>query len=80
MSRWLEFKDVTVEGAKTRTMNVKSLSSGALVGRIKWFARWRQYAFYPEPTVFNLESLPEIQDEIDEIENLVKRLSINDGQ
>ena len=75
----LQFEDVTVASAKSRTMNVRNITTGALVGRIKWFGRWRQYAFYPSPTVFP-ESLQEIQDEIDEIEDLLKRLSINDGQ
>lgn len=66
-TRWLEFKNVTLEGAKTRTIEVWNLRE-TLLGHIKWFGRWRQYAFFPAvETVWNRECLRDVQDVINEL-------------
>ena len=42
------------ESGLTERWGVFSESSGDRLGTIRWFGRWRQYAFYPEPeTLYN---------------------------
>lgn len=36
------------ESGKTQKYTVTANRDLALLGTIKWFGRWRQYAFYPE--------------------------------
>jgi hypothetical protein len=48
---------------KTEIWGVFAKQSGLLLGRISWFGRWRQYAFFPERgTVFNPDCLVAITD------------------
>lgn len=43
---------------------------GQLLGIIKWFGRWRQYTFFPQPvTVFNRECLRDIANFIDSVKS-----------
>lgn len=61
MSKYLEF---ALLGKKPKTQVIKVMSKlhGNRLGVIKWFGRWRQYAFFPENgTVFNVECLNDIQ-------------------
>lgn len=52
-------------GRKTEVWLVCAARDGALLGRIKWFGRWRQYAFFPSPgTVFNPDCLEAINEQI----------------
>lgn len=61
-SEWLRF-DLFAHRPKTKVWSVVSRSSGAKLGTVKWFARWRQYTFFPEPeTTFNAGCLNEIID------------------
>jgi hypothetical protein len=47
---------------KTIIIDVTSIS-GYRLGIIKWFGRWRQYCFFPEPqTVFSEGCLQEISE------------------
>lgn len=46
---YVEFVDVTPEGRKTKIVEVRAVRDRALLGMIKWFGRWRRYAFFPEP-------------------------------
>ena len=58
---------MTLNGAKTRTVEVWSVH-GAILGTIKWFGRWRQYAFFPaDGTIFNPECLRDICGEIERL-------------
>jgi hypothetical protein len=51
------------EKPKTDTWYVRSSRSDEILGVIKWFGRWHQYAHFPEPgTVWN----PECNDVINE--------------
>lgn len=70
-SKYLIFEDQENEG-KTKVYRVLSKTrfdpdqSGVLerhleLGSIKWFGRWRQYAFFPNPeTVWNNTCMSEI--------------------
>jgi hypothetical protein len=61
MSKYLEFV-LLEEKPKTKVILVISKSSESRLGIIKWFSRWRQYAFFPENgVVFNVECLEDIQ-------------------
>lgn len=55
--------EVASEGRKTKVWRVRATRDYALLGTIKWFGRWRQYTFFPEPeTIFNPDCLREIAD------------------
>ena len=52
---------IASEGRKTEVWQVRATRSGALIGTVRWFGRWRQYTFFPEPgTTFNHGCLEEI--------------------
>ena len=69
MSKYLEFTIVGLN-PKTMILSVESKRGQYLLGWIKWFGRWRQYAFFPEPkTVFNVECLNDIVNKIKELMN-----------
>lgn len=62
---YLEFKRDrrAEEGRKTQVWAVRSAMHGDPLGTIRWFGRWRQYTFFPEPgTTFNPACLTEISD------------------
>jgi hypothetical protein len=61
-SKYLEFY-LGQQGQKTQIWHVYSKNHGSFLGYIKWFGRWRQYAFFPSPeTVWNPECLRDICD------------------
>ena len=62
MSKYLRF-DLLEQKTKTKVIEVKSrLQLYSRLGIIKWYASWRQYAFFPENgTLFNVECLNDIQ-------------------
>ena len=52
---------------KTHHWSVLSIKHNTLLGIIKWYGAWRQYAFFPEPnTVFNVECLGDIESFIEQ--------------
>jgi hypothetical protein len=58
---YMTFSDRPSATGKTRIVSVCSRSSGDLLGEIRWFGRWRQYCFYPEPnTIFNRGCMADI--------------------
>jgi len=61
MSKYLEFT-VIEHKPKTKVIEVKSkLHIYMKLGIIKWYPRWRQYAFFPETgALFNKECLNDI--------------------
>lgn len=69
MSQYLLFeRQPPPPGRKTPIVLVRSRSIGAVLGEIRWFGRWRQFCFYPEPmTVFNAGCMSEIQKVIREL-------------
>lgn len=60
MTDWIKF----LEGPqlpKTRTWTVVTLDEREVLGQIRWFGRWRKYAFFPErETVFEQDCLRRI--------------------
>lgn len=62
MNEYLEFNQLqTRPDMKTQIWAVTSAKYGDPLGLIKWFGRWRQYAFYPEPgTIFNKDCMTDI--------------------
>ncbi len=53
---------------KTAHVLVYAADDVTLLGRIKWFSRWRQYTFFPEEdTVWNRNCLMEIHEEIESL-------------
>lgn len=60
-SRFLSFcRDYHYEGRTVRIIVTSKRHLGVL-GEIKWFGRWRQYAFFPEEqTIWNPECLNDI--------------------
>lgn len=68
VNQWLRFKDVTPEGRKTKVVAVVSDTHGDVLGHIKWFGRWRQYAFFPEAgTVWNPDCMTGVSRQIKEM-------------
>ena len=62
---YLTFRDETPEGRKTSVVGVYSTLHGDLLGQIKWFGRWRQYAFFPGAgTAWNPDCLRDINGRI----------------
>jgi hypothetical protein len=58
---YLTFVEQNLPGLKTLHVEVRSTTHGDLLGCIKWFGRWRQYAFFPESgTVWNPDCLREV--------------------
>jgi hypothetical protein len=58
---YLRFDEVQDTG-KTKVFRVSSVQHDIDLGKIKWFATWRRYAFFPESsTVFDSNCLFEIQ-------------------
>lgn len=67
MSKYLAFI-LLEQKSKTKVIEVISKLHGFRLGVIKWFGRWRQYAFFPENgTVFNVECLNLIQSYIKDL-------------
>jgi len=61
MSKYIEFKLIEHK-PKTNVWEVNSKNHNICLGIIKWFGRWRQYAFFPESeTVFNKDCLEDIR-------------------
>ena len=56
--KWIKFAEVGNTG-RTRIWNViTTYDDGTILGEIKWFARWRKYAFFPRPdTVYETTCL-----------------------
>lgn len=64
-----EFMTLTEEAGtgKTRRFTVSS-ARGAVLGEIKWYGAWRQYAFWPAPrTIFNTGCLKDLQGWLDQL-------------
>ena len=46
---------------KTKTIYILNIHHDELIGRIKWFSRWRQYCFYPHnDTIWNAVCLNDV--------------------
>lgn len=67
-SPYLRFEEILVESPrKTPIWGVYSVH-GFLLGQVRWFGRWRQFTFWPEPsTTFNVDCLTAIRAFTDEL-------------
>lgn len=62
---YLRFKTFDSPSKKTKIVDVISINHGNILGSIRWYGQWRQYAFYPnEGTIWNRDCMQEIQDRI----------------
>lgn len=67
-SKYMNFRRVVRGDRQTPIVYVTSKSTGAPLGEIKWFGRWRQFCFYPVPgCVFNRSCLNDIIKAINEL-------------
>ena len=58
--KWVEFVEAGHTG-KTVICNVVAKEGGAVLGQIKWFGRWRRYAFFPHSdTIYEVTCLTDI--------------------
>lgn len=65
MNPYLEFEVSDSPSGKTKVVWIWKVGESILLGRIAWFGRWRQYAFYPEPgTIWNPDCLESVNVEI----------------
>jgi hypothetical protein len=62
--KWIEMREVpTPPDRKTKIWNVTIKEGGAILGEIKWFARWRCYGFFPATgTIYECNCLWDIAD------------------
>ena len=59
-SKWIYF-ELYHKGEKTYKWYVLSRKNDAVLGEIKWYGPWRQYAFFPViGTVFNPDCMDHI--------------------
>ena len=71
-TKYLDFRFVE-QLPKTKVWEVCSNVSYIRLGLIKWFGKWRQYAFFPEQgTVFNHQCLEDIYEFI-KYENEIRK-------
>jgi hypothetical protein len=63
MSKWIEFHQCQVPpGYKTKSWDVCAKAGGHL-GNVRWYAPWRQYAFYPKAeTLYERQCLRDLAD------------------
>ena len=61
-SIWIRFElSGATATAKTQMWNVVAKDGNLVIGRIRWFGRWRKYAFFPaNNTVFETTCLNDI--------------------
>jgi len=66
-AKWIEFRLIEVK-PKTNVYEVITKEEGFLIGIIKWYPRWRKYAFFPVcQTVFERDCLIDIYSYLDEL-------------
>jgi len=75
-SKWIRF-DVHSFTGKTWHFDIHTTDMQHFLGEIKWFSRWRRYAFFPMPeTVFEHECLKSIAEVC---ETLTKKHKLRKG-
>jgi hypothetical protein len=69
-SKYLEFQRcLLAKNRKTYVVHVRAKRSGDYIGEIRWFPRWRQYCFFPEPTtVFSAGCMRDIIDYMEDLD------------
>ncbi len=73
-SKWIRFQLADKQNPKTKIWNVITKEDNFILGQIKWFGIWRQYAFFPvSDTVYEKICL-------NDISNFLKEQTINRKQ
>jgi len=63
VSKYLNFEEDDHWGHKTKRIVIVSKRHVDILGDIRWYGRWRQYAFFPEAkTVWNPECMRDVQE------------------
>ncbi len=69
-TKYLKFVDTEDTSRKTKIISVINTHHDEVLGEIEWFAKWRQYCFYPhENTIWNINCL-------EDVNNVIKQLKI----
>lgn len=71
-SEYLVFEDdpLLARGKKTKVVLVWSKRHGDLLGTIRWYGAWRQYAFHPaDDTIWNIGCMQDVEACITELMN-----------
>ncbi len=59
--KWIAAREVADTG-KTKVYAIVTKDGGTQLGCVKWFGRWHQYAFFPDPeTVFEQTCLNDLR-------------------
>ncbi len=66
-TKYLRFEQVPPKpDRKTATWNVRSVSSDAHLGVIRWHGPWRQYTFWPAAqSLYNVDCLLDLADRVE---------------
>ena len=73
MGKWINFV-LAKQGEKTNVWQVKTKDNFDILGEIKWFSRWRRYAFFPySVTIYEQDCLRDIANFIEEQMNCRKQ-------
>ena len=79
MSEWIEFVEAE-RLPKTVVWYVQTKDSRDVLGQVRWFGRWRKYAFYPYPeTIYEQDCLRQIAAFV-ETETKLHRRAGDDGR
>lgn len=74
---YLRFETADSASGKTRVVSVISVMHGDKLGEIRWFGRWRQYAFYPAPgSIWNPDCLNVIIAKIRELTGRARLMAV----
>jgi hypothetical protein len=65
MAKWIDFH-LYEDTGKTKKYDILTKDETFKLGEIKWFSRWRKYAFFPQSnTVFEKDCMLDIIEFID---------------
>lgn len=64
MSKWIEFKGPFPSGSgKTKLWFVVPIGTTGRLGQVRWYAPWRKYTFWADPScIFEEQCLRDIAD------------------
>lgn len=78
MAKWLEFQEMQTS-TKTKVFFVWNKEKSTLIGEVRWYGPWRQYAFMPaQNTVWERQCLMDIARFINNL--MVERKKLNQLQ
>jgi len=77
---YLVFREIITKAPrKTKILEVVSIRGVVVLGQIRWFGRWRQYAFFPSnDTVYSHDCLNVISSRIQELMEARKQVQSNE--